>query len=55
MKSINYSLLGDESVSKEFGKKGTTTDITIFDKNDICVILKPESQTIRIVGSGVII
>ena len=27
----------------------------VFDKNDICVILKPESQTIRIVGSGAII
>jgi len=27
----------------------------VFDKNDICVILKPESQTIRIVGSGTII
>ena len=27
----------------------------IFDKNDICVIVRPESQTIRIVGSGAII
>ncbi|MDE1867815.1 MAG: elongation factor Tu, partial [Thaumarchaeota archaeon] len=26
-----------------------------FVKNDICVILKPESQTIRIVGSGPIV
>ena len=26
----------------------------VFDKDDICVILKPESQTIRIVGSGTI-
>ena len=26
-----------------------------FDRNDICVILKPESQTIRIVGSGTIV
>jgi len=34
MKSINYSLLGDESVAKEFGKKGTTTDITIYDKKE---------------------
>jgi selenocysteine-specific translation elongation factor len=24
----------------------------VFEKNDICVVLKPESQTIRIVGSG---
>lgn len=34
MKSINYSLLGDESIAKEFGKKGTTTDITIYDKKE---------------------
>ena len=34
MKSINYSLLGDESVAKEFGKKGTATDITIYDKKE---------------------
>ncbi|VVC05457.1 Elongation factor 1-alpha [uncultured archaeon] len=27
----------------------------VFDEGDICVILKPESQTIRIVGSGIII
>ena len=27
----------------------------VFEKNDICVILKPESQAIRIVGSGEII
>ncbi|MGI0089175.1 MAG: EF-Tu/IF-2/RF-3 family GTPase [Nitrosopumilaceae archaeon] len=27
----------------------------VFEKNDICAILKPESQTIRIVGSGQII
>ncbi|MDE1728929.1 MAG: elongation factor Tu, partial [Thaumarchaeota archaeon] len=34
MKSINYTLLGDESVAKDFGKKGTATDITIYDKKD---------------------
>ena len=32
MKSVNYTLLGDESLAKEFGKKGTSTDITIYDK-----------------------
>jgi hypothetical protein len=25
MKSINYILLGDESIAKDFGKKGTST------------------------------
>ncbi len=34
MKSINYTLLGDETVAKEFGKKGTATDITIYDKKE---------------------
>jgi hypothetical protein len=34
MKSINYTLLGDESLVKEFGKKGTTTDLTIYGKKD---------------------
>ena len=34
MKSINYTLLGDESIAKEFGKKGTSTDITIYDKKE---------------------
>lgn len=34
MKSINYTLLGDESMAKDFGKKGTSTDITIYDKKE---------------------
>lgn len=34
MKSINYTLLGDEVIAKEFGKKGTATDITIYDKKE---------------------
>ncbi len=34
MKSINFSLLGDESIAKDFGKKGTATDITIYDKKE---------------------
>lgn len=34
MKSINFTLLGDESIAKSFGKKGTTTDITIYDKKE---------------------
>jgi hypothetical protein len=27
----------------------------VCDKNEICVILKPESQTVRILGSGKIL
>ncbi len=34
MKSINYTFLGDESLVKDFGKKGTSTDITIYDKKE---------------------
>ena len=38
MKSINYTLLGDESLAKEFGKKGTSTDLTIYDKKESDVV-----------------
>ena len=38
MKSVNYTLLGDESLAKEFGKKSTTTDITIYDKKALDVV-----------------
>lgn len=34
MKSINYTLLADETMAKEFGKKGTSTDLTIYDKKE---------------------
>ena len=34
MKSINYTILGDESIAKELGKKGTATDLTIYDKKE---------------------
>src|SRR6185312_3081366 len=32
MKSINFTLLADESIAKDFGKRGTATDITIYDR-----------------------
>jgi len=38
MKSINYTLLGDESIAKEFGKKGTATDLTIYDKKESDIV-----------------
>ena len=34
MKSINFTLLADEPIAKEFGKKGTATDLTIYDKKE---------------------
>jgi selenocysteine-specific translation elongation factor len=38
MKSINFTLLADESIAKDFGKKGTTTDIAIYDKKESGVL-----------------
>jgi len=38
MKSINCALLGDESIGKDFGKKGTATDLTIYDKKEADVL-----------------
>src|SRR2546426_1408551 len=38
MKSINFVLLGDESIAKDFGKKGTDTDITIYDRKEAGVL-----------------
>ena len=32
MNSINFVLLGDPSIADELGRKGTTTDIAIYDK-----------------------
>src|SRR5579885_453559 len=38
MKSVNFTLLADESIAKDFGKKATTTDITIYDKKESGVL-----------------
>src|SRR3972149_903352 len=34
MPSVNFTLLGEESIGKDFGKKGTATDLTIYDKQE---------------------
>jgi len=34
LKSINFALLGDESIAKDLGKKGTATDIAIYDRKE---------------------
>lgn len=39
MKSINFVLLGELSIAEELGKKGTTTDISIYDKKTSDAIL----------------
>lgn len=38
MKSVNYTFLGDEAAVKDFGKKGTATDLTIYDKKETGVV-----------------
>ena len=113
MRSINFVVLGEQTIANDFGKKGTATDLTLYDKkesdiirtcvvpngfpekiqpllqainiaeyvifyvtsldryvgeqiialnmlekpiickkNDICLLIKPESTTVRIIGSG---
>lgn len=38
MKSINFVILGDPSIATELGKKGTATDITIYDRKTTDVV-----------------
>ena len=42
MDSINFVVLGEQSIANDFGKKGTTTDLTLYDRK--------ESNTIRTVS-----
>ena len=46
MDSINFVVLGEQSIANDFGKKGTTTDLTLYDRK--------ESNTIRtwIIANG---
>jgi len=32
MKSINFVIVGDYQIANELGKKGTTTDLSIYDR-----------------------
>lgn len=38
MKSINFVVLGEQSIATDFGKKGTETDLTLYDKKESDVI-----------------
>ncbi len=38
MNSANFVVLGDQSIAKNFGKKGTQTDLTLYDKKESDVI-----------------
>lgn len=38
MKSVNFVVLGDQSIANEFGKKGTSSDITLYDRKESDII-----------------
>ena len=38
MKSINFVVLGEQSIASDFGKKGTATDLTLFDRKESDII-----------------
>ena len=38
VKSINFAVLGKQSIAAEFGKKGTETDISLYDRKESDVI-----------------
>jgi len=38
MQSINFVVLGEQTIANDFGKKGTSTDVTLFDKKESNVI-----------------
>ena len=44
MESVNFVILGDQSIATDFGKKGTSTDLTLFDRKEaekIYTFVKP--------------
>jgi len=38
MNSINFVVLGEQTIANDFGKKGTTTDLTLYDKKESDII-----------------
>ena len=38
MQSINFVVLGEQTIANDFGKKGTSTDVTLYDKKESDVI-----------------
>lgn len=38
MRSINFVVLGEQTIANDFGKKGTSTDVTLFDKKESDII-----------------
>ncbi len=38
VKSINFVVLGEQTIANDFGKKGTVTDLTLFDRKESDII-----------------
>ena len=38
MRSINFVVVGEQTIANDFGKKGTTTDLTLYDKKESDII-----------------
>ena len=38
MRSINFVVLGEQTIASNFGKKGTVTDLTLYDKKEFDII-----------------
>ena len=38
MESVNFVMLGEQSAASKFGKKGTSTDLTLYDKKESDII-----------------
>ena len=38
MQSINFVVLGKQDIAAEFGKKGTITDLSLYDRKELDVI-----------------
>lgn len=38
MRSVNFVVLGEQSIADEFGRKGTKTDITLYDRKESDII-----------------
>lgn len=38
IKSVNFTLLGEQSIANDFGKKGTVSDLTLYDRKESDII-----------------
>ena len=49
VKSVNFVVLGEQSIANDFGKKGTSTDMTLFDKKESDIIrIEDKNACIRL-------